>query len=401
MYKNFLDNHRNGILILDKDFRVHYSNKALRKIFKKDSQERCGEFLECFYQSTEKKRCLETSRCNGCDIRRNIRKILDGELEQIYIENVMYEALLLKEKKEVYLSMEIKRLIEANNIFVTIEFLKVKVNEEMVISDKRVMHDMLDNMGDFIFYKDSELRYVYANKSFCDFIGIKKINLIGKKDSDFFPEHMSKEWEKTDRYVLEKGSYIEEEKINDRYYKVSKEKIRIDKEDILACVVKDITDEKNEMKKAYVDKLTGVGNRYGYDEEIRKLFQKKDKDYDLALLDLDYLRDLNNNYGHSLGDKVLRYVAKTIKKEGISKVYRIGGDEFAILIEDDKDSLEICKKINDKIKESLIDNKKISTSIGVVNLKYNESILANFNYADTALYESKKKGRGTVTKVKR
>ncbi|WP_297598701.1 diguanylate cyclase [uncultured Cetobacterium sp.] len=401
MYKLFLDNHRNGVMILDKDFKVCYSNKILQQVFKKDSGERCGEFLECFNQNLEKKRCLETSRCSGCNIRKNIKRVLDGELDDIYIENVMYEAFIYKQKKEICIGIEIKKINKMANVFVAIEFFKVKMDEKLLISDERIMDEILDNIGDYIFYKDTSLKYIYANKAFCNFIGLKKIDLIGKEDKDLFPKYMSEEWKKIDDYVLENGKYSGESKFNGRYYKINKERVKIDKGNLLACVIKDITYEKNEMKKVYIDKLTEVGNRHGYDEKIREIFEKKNRSYDLILLDLDHLRDLNNNFGHSTGDKALKYVAKTLKSEGLTDIYRIGGDEFAILTDNTEDSFEVCNRINLKIKKMVLDGKKISVSMGLVRLKYEESILTNFNYADRALYESKEKGRGIVTKIKR
>ncbi|MGL4971200.1 MAG: hypothetical protein ACRC45_06180, partial [Cetobacterium sp.] len=92
MFEKILDEHRNGIMILNKEFEVFYTNKVLQKIFNHTPGKRCGEFFECIHQSYEKKRCLETKRCESCSIKNNIKKVLEGKIKKIYLENVEYDA---------------------------------------------------------------------------------------------------------------------------------------------------------------------------------------------------------------------------------------------------------------------------------------------------------------------
>ncbi|MGL4977605.1 MAG: diguanylate cyclase [Cetobacterium sp.] len=397
MFEKILDEHRNGIMILNKEFEVFYTNKVLQKIFNHTPGKRCGEFFECIHQSYEKKRCLETKRCESCSIKNNIKKVLEGKIKKIYLENVEYDAMINEKVEKISMSIEIKNLIYKNENYITIEFFKLKTVNEILISNKRILDEMLDNLGDFIFYKDITGKYIYGNKSFCDYIGVKKIDLIGKTDNDLFSEDMIKEWEKADKKAWELGSFTVEEKVNGRYFNIKKQSLNTEEEPILICVIRDITYERKEMKKAYSDSLTGVGNRHAYDKEIRKIFDEKIKEYSMALLDVDFLREINNELGHSQGDIALKEVTKVIKKSGLEKIYRIGGDEFAFLIENELNALEVCQKINEEIKKVKIKDRALSSSIGVINLRYEESIVTNFNSVDGALYESKNSGRGKVT----
>ncbi|MGL4970956.1 MAG: diguanylate cyclase, partial [Cetobacterium sp.] len=307
------------------------------------------------------------------------------------------DAMINEKVEKISMSIEIKNLIYKNENYITIEFFKLKTVNEILISNKRILDEMLDNLGDFIFYKDITGKYIYGNKSFCDYIGVKKIDLIGKTDNDLFSEDMIKEWEKADKKAWELGSFTVEEKVNGRYFNIKKQSLNTEEEPILICVIRDITYERKEMKKAYSDSLTGVGNRHAYDKEIRKIFDEKIKEYSMALLDVDFLREINNELGHSQGDIALKEVTKVIKKSGLEKIYRIGGDEFAFLIENELNALEVCQKINEEIKKVKIKDRALSSSIGVINLRYEESIVTNFNSVDGALYESKNSGRGKVT----
>lgn len=401
MFEKILDEHRNGIMILNKDFEVCYTNKILRKIYNHTPGKRCGEFFECIHQSLEKKRCLETEKCKSCNIKNNIKKVLRGEIKNIYIENIEYDALINEKIEKISMSIEIKNLHYNNERYITVEFFKLKTVNEVFISNKRIFDEMLDNLGDYIFYKDISGKYIYGNKSFCEYIGVKKIDLIGKTDHDLFSQTLIKEWEKGDKKTWETGKFIIEEKINGRYFKVTKQRLDTEEQSILVCIIRDITYERKEMKKAYLDSLTGVGNRHAYDKKIRKIFEEKTKKYSMALLDLDYLREINNQQGHNQGDIALKSVAKVIKNSGLKNIYRIGGDEFAFLIESELDDLEICQNINKEIKKIKIGEHILSSSIGLINLRYDKSIITNFNFADKALYESKRSGRGKVTMMKK
>lgn len=396
MYKGILDEHKNGILILDNRFEVIYVNNIIQNIFNKGTKERCGEFLECLYQMEEKKRCMETTKCSKCNMRINLKKIMDGKLKNISIEKLEYEGYLNGEKTKVEMALELKGINKDNDRFIYLEIYKMKTEREILISSRRLIDEILDTLDDYIFYKNKDYIYVYANKSYCNYVGMKKIDLIGKSDLDIFPKEFCNNWRKSDEITLENGFFIEEAEDRGRHFKVTKNKVKIEGDFLISCIIKDITFEKLEMEKAYLDNLTGLGNRRGYDKKIMDIFKKRLGDYKLILLDLDFLRELNNEWGHSVGDIALKEVAEIIKESNIDEVYRIGGDEFALIIKSQKDVIKKLEEINTKIKNKKIKTIYLSSSIGVIDLEYDKSILHNFNRVDKALYRAKKEGRGRI-----
>ena len=82
--------------------------------------------------------------------------------------------------------------------------------------------------------------------------------------------------------------------------------------------------------KVYIDELTGIPNRRALDERLSQL----DKNYWIAMCDIDFFKKFNDRFGHEEGDNVLRFVAAHLDLETFSHAYRYGGEEFCIVFED-------------------------------------------------------------------
>ncbi len=166
--------------------------------------------------------------------------------------------------------------------------------------------------------------------------------------------------------------------------------------------VREQNDEQN-IKLVYEaehDKLTTLYNRTGYDS----IFQRIDLAHCLfILLDVDKFKDVNDEYGHAVGDKVLKKVSDSMKEyfpEETSHVFRIGGDEFSIIMEnfDASKANEIvkrCEKLNASLRAAS-KQAKISLSIGMAVGNALDTTDTLFRKADNALYEVKNNGRGKV-----
>lgn len=150
------------------------------------------------------------------------------------------------------------------------------------------------------------------------------------------------------------------------------------------------------------DFLTGVLNRFGFDICLDNLPEGY---YDLALCDVDYFKKVNDTYGHSAGDLLLKelisFIQACIGEEGLFARY--GGEEFIILIkktssEEIRQKLETMRK---KVEEFPFIYKNhilhITLTIGVSCYKKNkDNILEKIEQADKAMYYGKKKGRNTI-----
>lgn len=156
------------------------------------------------------------------------------------------------------------------------------------------------------------------------------------------------------------------------------------------------------------DHLTGLLNKVQFENILNFSIERaKRNNSKLALMfiDLDHFKEINDTYGHNVGDLVLKTVAsriaKTLRKEDVTA--RIGGDEFNILIdyiEDESDALEIGNKLNEAIKKDIyLENATfyLSFSIGIAIYPYHgintKDLIKN---ADAAMYEVKKSGRDGV-----
>lgn len=160
-----------------------------------------------------------------------------------------------------------------------------------------------------------------------------------------------------------------------------------------------------------IDELTEVGNRKAFNNAIaEQLINAEDHPQSLSLIltDIDHFKRFNDQFGHLVGDSVLRYFANIMKKskQDNETICRYGGEEFAILISDSthEDAMERAEQIREEIKNAKLKRKdshkelgKITASFGVATYRGpDESSEDLIKRADEALYLAKDKGRDQV-----
>jgi len=154
-----------------------------------------------------------------------------------------------------------------------------------------------------------------------------------------------------------------------------------------------------------IDHLTSIPNRLAFDEELDLLIPQGD--FSLLMIDIDYFKQFNDTYGHLVGDKVLRFVARQISNmvKGNDFAARFGGEEFVVLLpetalEGGLSLAENIRKYFDKTKlKGGSDSKilgKIGISVGVAYHRLGESAEELIERADSALYKAKEGGRNRV-----
>ncbi|BAL80492.1 sensor domain-containing diguanylate cyclase [Caldisericum exile] len=166
--------------------------------------------------------------------------------------------------------------------------------------------------------------------------------------------------------------------------------------------------EKNKLieqlfKTAAFDKLTEVQTRQQLFDELKRnidRYKRYGVKFSCLMLDLDKFKNINDTYGHNIGDIALKSFAKVIKENlrQSDYIFRFGGDEFIIKLEEAKENEAylIAKRLKElissvKITESL----NLSTSIGVKEYK-GESLEEFLKKLDEALYKAKKSKEGIV-----
>ncbi|MCX8058012.1 MAG: GGDEF domain-containing protein [Spirochaetes bacterium] len=163
-------------------------------------------------------------------------------------------------------------------------------------------------------------------------------------------------------------------------------------------------------KKSQIDFLTNVYNRNYFEEKLDIEIQRctrSEKPLSILMIDVDNFKYINDNFGHNVGDLILKNIANIVKLSLHRKsdfVSRYGGDEFICLLPytDSKGAVVVSNRINKKFDEIKFNNslyEKITLSIGVYTQLPEKNIIKEkiIENVDKALYYSKKNGKNLIT----
>ena len=185
----------------------------------------------------------------------------------------------------------------------------------------------------------------------------------------------------------------------------------------LVHTTQELTETKQQANELQVlanrDSLTGIRNKTAYDEEIKKLQWEAaggSRKFGLGMVDLNNLKQINDKYGHDKGNIAIKNLCRvvcTIFKH--SPVFRIGGDEFAIILKNtDYENVEkLVEEFEKGIErfskdESLEPWERISAAIGIALFDPEKDMVVNdvFNRADANMYSRKKKMKAAAKQAK-
>lgn len=164
---------------------------------------------------------------------------------------------------------------------------------------------------------------------------------------------------------------------------------------------------KDALQAALHDPLTGTGNRVAMDTAVRRELQlasRYNQPLTLMMVDLDHFKQINDSYGHAVGDEVLHEVAQTLMlvARATDMTFRYGGEEFAILLSntDLAGAGIIAERLRQAIESLEIEQGdqrlKVSASFGLASYRDGDSVKDLFEQADRALYRAKDQGRNCV-----
>jgi diguanylate cyclase (GGDEF)-like protein len=156
------------------------------------------------------------------------------------------------------------------------------------------------------------------------------------------------------------------------------------------------------------DPLTDTGNRIAMDQTLQReieMSRRHSQPLSLLMLDIDHFKQINDTYGHSAGDDVLKAVAASIKDQlrNVDMVFRFGGEEFLILLSNT--SREAAAMVGERLRfaaqaqDYVADGKviELTVSLGCSTLLPGESAESLLRRADSALYVAKREGRNRLT----
>ncbi|MDO8939740.1 MAG: diguanylate cyclase [Methylicorpusculum sp.] len=279
----------------------------------------------------------------------------------------------------------------------------------------------VNHCADSLYWISADGHIKYVNDSSCKFLGYSREKLLTLTVADIDALYSAESWVFHWQTLKEKGAINLETIYRTQQGKqisvdISANYLLFEGEEYYCGFVRDISERKalqTELERqAQLDYLTGIANRRYFMEQSEMELARTAR-YGGALsvfmLDIDHFKQVNDNHGHTAGDRVLERVggifADILRETDIPG--RLGGEEFAVLLPetDLEKAVEVAERLRSYIAESPIFFESgalplsISVSIGVTTLQdHNGNINDLLNRADQALYRAKSAGRNRVCK---
>tara|TARA_Y100001947_G_scaffold159490_1_gene177234 strand:- start:378 stop:4901 length:4524 start_codon:yes stop_codon:yes gene_type:complete len=267
----------------------------------------------------------------------------------------------------------------------------------------------IENISEGVFITDTKFRFISVNNAYCTYTGeTREQALASFLYFHQYPEAFTEEIKKTLKARGNWSGEVESTRVNGERYEIELNIDAVHDDDgrisHFVGVFSDITSRKNTekelLKLANSDPLTELPNRSFFQASHSNLV-RKGSPHALLCLDMDNFKKINDSLGHQTGDILIKQIAKRIQRitDANSTCYRLGGDEFSVLMEDISDIHTIthfAQSILNTLSRPFIINKQefvLGASIGIALFPEDGSspqeLLKN---ADTAMYFAKNNG---------
>ncbi len=280
----------------------------------------------------------------------------------------------------------------------------------------KMMQFAMDNMGDAVFWSTSDARIAYANIAACLSLGYAPDEILSLRVFDFDPQINAESWPAHWQKLKTAGSLTLESTHRDRNgrkfsVEVALNFMQFEGEEYICAFVRDITTRKLAEEKisrlAHFDALTSLPNRallYDRLDQSIALARRQDRRLAVLFLDLDGFKLINDNFGHYVGDDLLKAAAERLRENArvMDTVARVGGDEF-IFILNEIGSPKNAATVAQKIIESLALPFQIQGHVCQIGGSIGISVFPDdgdnmeeiIKQADDAMYLAKKNGKGS------
>ncbi|WP_163291937.1 diguanylate cyclase [Desulfovibrio sp. JC022] len=329
--------------------------------------------------------------------------------------------------RQAYVEMECKveeRTAELSSALADLRQINSEIEQE--VEQRRIFEKKLRQFEriiavspDMISLVDSEYRYVMVNRSYEKRFNKPSEFFVGKSVSEVVGHDV---FEKHSKPMIDSAlaggttnfeAWLELPSIGKRFFSVTYHPVEstVDGDRLVSITAHDITEQKEmleEVKRlASTDYLTGASNRRSFmdraETELDRLARYGGELY-LMMLDIDHFKNVNDTYGHSVGDIVLKELVKCcISTLRTSDVFgRLGGEEFAALLV--HGSVESAMQVAERLRAAIEDLEvhagnhvvKFTVSIGLTMVCADEDIEVALKHADNCLYQAKEQGRNRV-----
>ncbi len=286
------------------------------------------------------------------------------------------------------------------------------------------------NASPFLSYiKDAAGRLLFYNRAFAQRFGVSEFAWVGRTDEQLWSRRLTKSVRTHDLEVMAGDRMVEtEEHIRNADGTVSSlRSFKFPCHDsagnvLLAGVAVDVSEEvahQNELERyhreleeandqlrklAVTDELTGLRNRRSFEERLVMEFsmaRRRKRELSVLLIDVDNFKTINDRWGHSAGDEVLRRLGTilrtTVRLPDLPARY--GGEEFVVLLPEsgEESAMGLAKRVMQRVATEDWENETLTISVGMASM--NESLETGFQLvelADEALYAAKRAGKNRV-----
>ncbi|MES2258413.1 MAG: GGDEF domain-containing protein [Pseudomonadota bacterium] len=291
---------------------------------------------------------------------------------------------------------------------------------QRLADSERRLRNIADNVPVLIGYIDTGMRFQFCNETFRLWANLAPEQLLGRRILDMNDAHSKGRFAMLKPYLERAlaGERVELEIAptpggHQRWLQAT----FVPERDAAGAVIgfyllaSDVTALKSVEQRlsdmARYDALTGLPNRYQFNEKLHEALRRSNRSRNpmaLAFLDIDRFKIINDTLGHGCGDEVLKEFARRLRRSvrEIDTVARLAGDEFVIVLED-LSGQDALAQIGEKILEAMIPPFVLSggpldvrTSIGLAYVDEPDVLATDLlECADAALYQAKREGRAT------
>lgn len=400
------------------DNTILYINNKTEDLFQINHDEMIGELAFQFYVDAQDRWDLIKDLSEGKPVKE--KEVIFKRKNDTVFSGLITMVTTVYNEKEVLLSC-------------LADITEQKIMQQNIIKSEEMLRKLMDSIPDLVLVCDIEGNLTYVNKSIKSILGYDPevempasvLSLLDKEELETARNNMHR-LIKEDigpieyRCIKKDGSYINVEVNSNVLREISSEPFGY------VFVTRDITERKkvqealkqskeeieranNELIKSnYLlqeqsirDSLTNLYNHRFImgllGQEIRKSIQSNSS-LCLMMLDIDYFKRVNDNYGHQTGDRVLSAVSKLIQLNIRDNDYagRYGGEEFIIILPDIQliEAYDIAENVRKSIQNFSFTKKNLNVTISIGLTEYHsEDVKAFVNRADTLLYRAKENGR--------
>ena len=291
-----------------------------------------------------------------------------------------------------------------------------------IISSEQMFRNLMESAYDGIIMVDNKGKIASVNERLIIMTGYTKTELIGHQVELLIPERFSNHDKLRENYLGKpytramgagRELCLQGKSGDEIPVEISLNPVTINDELLVSVLLHDISKQKRmEDELRYLachDALTGLYSRNKMDLKLNEEIQRASRykhSMSIFMLDIDHFKDVNDTYGHDVGDEVLKHIANEIERSIRTTDFavRFGGEEFIIILPET--ITEKAEELADRLRNSIANfnmttksdkNIKLTVSIGIATYPNHATTIPDLlKAADTAMYAAKEAGRNQV-----